>query len=228
MNPPIPGPSGTFFHRIRLWVYQLGLVLFGLVYLVLRRFRGRPLPGIRERLAIYPSALKKELFWESCPIWIHLVSVGEVLTARPLIEELRRRFPGKRWVITTVTPTGREMAQPLVRSGKDHLLYLPWDFAPLVRRALEAIRPCLFLSFETELWPVLFRELSRQQIPIAVVNGRISPTAYRRYLWVRPWMQAVLSDVGFIFAQSPQDLRRFAVLGAAKDRMASRSAGSPI
>ncbi len=193
---------------------------FGAVYLLARTARGRPLSGLDERLARYSDGKRQELASGEKPVWLHLVSVGEALAARPLVEELRRRFPETPWVVTTVTPTGRSVARRLVREGKDHLLYLPWDLGPVVRRALRAIRPRLFLSFETELWPVLFRELGRAGVPAAVVNGRISPSAYRRYLWVRPLMERALLPVGIFFAQSPQDARRFAGIGAAKDRIA--------
>lgn len=212
--------ANRLLHTLSLWFYQLGFVLFGLGYLAGRRIRGRPLPGIRERLALYPPLQGERRSGGFGPIWVHLVSVGEAVAARPLIEELRRRFPDRGWVITTVTATGRKVAESLIRPGKDHLFYLPWDLAPVVRQALRAIRPAIFLSFETELWPVLFLEMARHGVPIGVVNGRISPAAYGRYLWIRPWMQAVLSDVGFFFTQSPQDARRYAAIGAAKDRIA--------
>jgi 3-deoxy-D-manno-octulosonic-acid transferase len=124
------------------------------------------------------------------------------------------------WVITTGTPTGRAMAQKLVRPGRDLLLYLPWDLLPVVRRALRQVRPRLFLCFETELWPALFYELGRLGVPIAVVNGRISPTTYPKYLWIRPLMERFLKPVSLFLAQSEQDARRFAAIGAAKDRIA--------
>ncbi|MBI3323185.1 MAG: 3-deoxy-D-manno-octulosonic acid transferase [Candidatus Omnitrophica bacterium] len=199
--------------------YQAGLVVFGAAYLLARLARGRPLPGVDERLARYTGDQRKALAGAERPIWLHLVSVGEALAARPLLEELRRRFPDSAWVITTVTPTGRSVAQRMIREGKDHLLYLPWDLGPVVRRALRVIRPRLFLSFETELWPVLFRELARAGVPVAVVNGRVSPSAYRRYLWARPLMRRALLPVGIFFVQSPQDARRLAGIGAALDRI---------
>ena len=213
-------PLTRALKHLVFWVYQAGLVAFGAAYLLARLLRGRQVPGMDERLARYTEAQRRGLAAAQGPIWLHLVSVGEALAARPFVEELRRRFPERAWLITTVTPTGRAVAQRLVREGKDQLLYLPWDLGPVVRRALRAIRPRLFLSFETELWPVLLREMGRAGIPAAVVNGRISPAAYRRYLWARPLMERALLPVGMFFAQSPQDARRFAGVGAAMDRIA--------
>jgi len=205
--------------RMLLWIYQAGLLAFGAVYLSLRLIRGRGVPGIRERLALYRPELRENLSRLQRPIWIHLVSVGEVLAARPLIEELRRRFPRREWVVTTTTPTGREVAQKNLQDPHTQVLYLPWDLGPVVRRAARLIRPALFLSFETELWPVLFDRFGREGVPIAVVNGRISPAGYGRYLWIRPLMERALTPVGLFLTQSPQDARRYAALGAAKDRV---------
>ena len=205
--------------RLLLWIYQVGLITFGAVYLLARVLRGRDLPGLRERLAAYSPEVRQRLAGLRGPVWIHLVSVGEVLAARPFIEELRSRFPQRKWVVTTTTPTGREVARKSFDDGKTQLLYLPWDFGPVVDRALNGIKPALFISFETELWPVLFDRLGRRGIPIVVVNGRISPRAYRRYLWVRPLMQRALEPVSLFITQSPQDARRYAALGAAKDRV---------
>ena len=203
-----------------LGCYQIFLILFGFWYLVLRLIRGKEIPGLRERLAWYSGSAKKSLAGLRRPIWIHLVSVGEVLAAEPFIREFRRRFPEKQWVITTVTPTGRTLAQRLIRGSQGRLLYLPWDLSPVVSRALRAIRPSFFISFETELWPVLFQRLNRSNVPIVIVNGRISPRAYRRYLWIRPFMERTLGLVTFFFTQSPQDARRYAGIGAPKDRIA--------
>lgn len=219
MNPPTQGPERSVGYSIMLWIYQAGFLLFGLGYLCLRFLRARALPGWRDRLALYGKQRRQTLRRQDRPVWIHLVSVGEVRAVRPLLSELRRRHPGLNWVITTVTPTGQLLAKELVRGPQDQLLYLPWDFGPVVRRAVAVIRPRLFLAFETELWPVLFEGLSRAGVPIAVLNGRVSPSAYRRYLWVRPWMERVLSRVSVLFTQSPQDGRRYAGIGAAMDRI---------
>ena len=224
MSPPIraheSSAGGSFFLRAGLLVYQLTLLLVGPLFLLGRFFRGKASPHVKQRLGIYSGEIRRSLGQFDRPIWIHLVSVGEVLAAQTLIQELRRRVPEKNWVITTVTPTGQEVAQRLIRGPQDQLLYLPWDLGFFVRRCLRSIRPSLFLVFETEMWPTLFRGLALQGVPIVIVNGRISPTAYRRYLLARPFMERILDQVSLILAQSPQDARRFAAIGAPQDRIA--------
>lgn len=202
-----------------MWMYQVILLLAGPSYLLVRILRGRPVPGLKQRLGWYSQEIKQALHELKRPIWIHLVSVGEVIAAEPLIQELRRRFPHAGWVITTTTATGQQVARRMIRGPQDRLLYLPWDFGPVVNRAIRVIKPRLFLTFETELWPVLFKRLHAGGVPIVVVNGRISPAAYRRYLWIRPFMRRVLDSVDLLFTQSPQDARRYAAIGAPKDRI---------
>ncbi len=216
-NPP---DATGWISTVLLWSYQFFLALFGSGYLVMRLLRRRGVPGWRQRLGWYSEPLIRSLRTYPGPIWIHLVSVGEVIAARPLIEALRSRFPNRPWIITTVTPTGQSVAKGFLREGQDQLLYLPWDFAPVVRRVIQRIRPSLFLSFETEIWPVLFHHLNQEGVQIFVVNGRISPAAYPRYLWVRPFIRQPLAQVDFFFTQSVQDARRYAALGAPKDRIA--------
>lgn len=206
-------------NRLLLGIYQIVFAIGGCGYLVVRSVRGRFLPGIWQRLGFYPKELLERLASFQQPIWLHLVSVGEVLAAQTLVERIRAQKPHNPWVITTVTPTGQEVAKSLIRGPQDVLLYLPWDLSPVVRRVVRRLSPRLFISFETELWPVLFDRLSREKVPIVVVNGRISPKAYGRYLWARPFMGRVLSKVDFVCAQSAPDARRFAALGAPKDRI---------
>ncbi len=219
IESPIPELKESLTTKILLFCYQ-GILLFcGMGYCAGRFLVGKRVPGVNHRLAYYSSETKRKLASLNEPIWLHAVSGGEVLAAQSLIEQFQHRFPNQRWVITTVTPTGQIVAQKFLRKDKGVVLYLPWDFTPIIRRAIRTIRPSLFLVLETELWPVLFHEMGQRNIPIFVVNGRISPSAYKRYLLARPVFHRILTPVTAFLTQSLQDARRYAGIGAAKDRI---------
>ena len=106
-------------------------------------------------------------------IWIHAVSVGEVLTARPLISDLKRRYPNLRMFLSTTTMAGQQLARRNVQDV-DAVFYFPFDLGFVVRRTLDLVRPKLFIMMETEIWPNLLRECRARGIKTAVVNGRLS------------------------------------------------------
>jgi 3-deoxy-D-manno-octulosonic-acid transferase len=145
-------------------------------------------------------------------IWIHAVSVGETLTARPLVRDLRARYPRLRVFLSTTTVTGQAVAKRM--QDVDAVFYFPFDFGPVVRRTLDLVRPRLFVMVETEIWPNLLRECRRRGVKTAVVNGRLSPRSYPRYRLVRGFMQRVLDDVDCFCVQSEESARRFIDLGA--------------
>jgi 3-deoxy-D-manno-octulosonic-acid transferase len=146
-------------------------------------------------------------------IWIHAVSVGEVLTARPLIADLRRRYPTLRIFLSTTTMAGQQLAR---RGGLnvDAVFYFPFDLGMVVRRTLDLVRPTLFIMMETEIWPVLLRECRRRHVKTAVVNGRLSSRSFPRYRLIRPFMRRVLQDVDLLCVQSEESARRFVEIGA--------------
>ena len=121
-------------------------------------------------------------------IWIHAVSVGEVLTARPLISDLKRRHPGLRMFLSTTTLAGQQLARRSIQDV-DAVFYFPFDLGIVVRRTLDLVRPRLFIMMETEIWPNLLRECRKRDIKTAVVNGRLSPRSFPRYKLVRPMMR---------------------------------------
>ena len=125
-------------------------------------------------------------------IWLHAVSVGEVLTARPLLADLRRRYPRLKLFVSTTTRTGQELARRDLRDV-DGVFYFPFDWGFTVRRALDIVRPRLFIAMETEIWPNLLRECQLRGIRTAVVNARISHRSYPRYRLVRPLFRHVLA-----------------------------------
>lgn len=146
-------------------------------------------------------------------IWIHAVSVGEVLTARPLIVDLRKRYPTLRIFLSTTTMAGQQLARRSV-PDVDEVFYFPFDLGLFVRRTLDLVRPRLFLMMETEIWPVLLRECRRRQVATAIVNGRLSSRSFPRYRLVRAFMRPVLGDIDRFCVQSDESARRFVELGA--------------
>ncbi|MCC7124856.1 MAG: 3-deoxy-D-manno-octulosonic acid transferase [Acidobacteria bacterium] len=146
-------------------------------------------------------------------IWIHAVSVGEVLTARPLIADLRKRYPELRLFLSTTTMAGQQLARRSVRDA-DAVFYFPFDVGFVVRRTLDLVKPRLFLMVETEIWPVLLRECQARGVRTAIVNGRLSSRSFPRYRLIRPFMRRVLGDIDRFCVQSEESGRRFIELGA--------------
>jgi len=146
-------------------------------------------------------------------IWIHAVSVGEVLTARPLISDLKRRYPNLRMFLSTTTMAGQQLARRSVQDV-DAVFYFPFDLGFVVRRTLDLVRPKLFIMMETEIWPNLLRECRARGIKTAVVNGRLSARSFPRYRMIRPMMRRVLDHIDRFLVQSEESARRFIDLGA--------------
>lgn len=155
-------------------------------------------------------------------IWIHAVSVGEVLAAAPLAQQLRARFPQFRIVVSTTTETGQQLARDRITSA-DAVFYFPLDFAFVVRRVLRAVRPAIAVVAETEIWPNFLRELQRAGVPVVFVNGRISERSFRRYQRVArfdSWfVREVMNTPQLWLMQSDEDARRVRELGADDERV---------
>jgi 3-deoxy-D-manno-octulosonic-acid transferase len=141
------------------------------------------------------------------------VSVGEVVTARPLVRDLKTRYPRLRLFLSTTTFAGQQLARRSVQDV-DAVFYFPFDLNVFVRRTLNLVRPRLFIMMETEIWPNLLRECRRRGIKTAVVNGRLSQRSYPRYRMVRGFMKRVLADIDRFCVQSEESARRFVELGA--------------
>jgi 3-deoxy-D-manno-octulosonic-acid transferase len=179
------------------------------------RSTGKYLRTFRERMGRLPVYLNVD---GDRSVWIHAVSVGEVLAARPLLPALRERLPAHRVFVSTTTMTGNAVAQKNAR-GVDGLLYAPLDFPRPVRRALEVLNPSLLVLVETELWPNLVHEARRRGTRVALVNGRISPRSFPRYLRVRRFLASVLSEIDLFLMQGEIHAERIRALGAPADRV---------
>ncbi len=183
-------------------------------YLWKGRGTGKYLKTFRERLGRLPA----DVPGESPSVWIHAVSVGEVLAARTLLEPLRARVRGRRIVVSTTTMTGNAVARRSLR-GQDALFFAPFDFQGPSRHALDATRTELLVLVETELWPNLIREARRRGSRVALVNGRISPRSFPRYRRLRFFLEPVLAQVDLFLMQGEAHAERIRAMGAPSARV---------
>jgi len=146
-------------------------------------------------------------------IWIHAVSVGEALTARALLADLRERYPGLKIFLSTTTLTGQQIARSRLQDV-DAVFFLPFDLPPFVNRTLRLVKPRVFLLMETELWPNLLRACRQRGVKTILVNGRISSRSYPRYRLARGLFRRVLDDVDRFCMQSDESARRIIDIGA--------------
>jgi 3-deoxy-D-manno-octulosonic-acid transferase len=151
-------------------------------------------------------------------IWVHAVSVGEVRAVGKLLESLRRQYPGQPVVVSTITPTGQQLARETAGLA-DQVIYFPFDFPGSIRRTLAYINPALVIVAETEIWPNFLRECRTRNIRVVMVNGRISDRSYPRYRWIRHWLKTVLNDYSVLGMQSDVDRQRIESLGASPDKV---------
>lgn len=148
-------------------------------------------------------------------IWLHAVSLGEVVAAAPLVKAMHERHPDYRYVVTTVTETGREAVEQRLAGIAEHR-YAPLDFSWVVSAKVEQWRPTLYLFVETELWPNMLWTLKRRGIPAILVNGRVSSRSFGRqdFPLVRGFYRSVLRTLTLCLMQSRRDAERIAALGA--------------
>jgi 3-deoxy-D-manno-octulosonic-acid transferase len=144
-------------------------------------------------------------------IWLHAVSVGEFLAARPLIDRIKSEFPSYRLIVSTTTLTGQRLARVHLFDG---IFYFPFDWKFSVRRAIDWVKPSVVIIIETELWPNFLRECRSRGIVTLLVNGRISLRSFRRYRWIRGFIRRVVEDFSLMTMQSEADAERARVLGA--------------
>ena len=162
-----------------------------------------------ERFGVVPEAIS---LGQKGGIWIHAVSVGEVMAVLPLIQAVQARWPGRRLVISTATLTGQTLARKKL-AAEIGVLYFPLDWRFTVRKSLDAVRPSLVLIAETEIWPNFLRECGARSIPVLLVNGRLSDRSVGRYRKIKPFMRRVLRDISFCCMQTELDRERLLSLG---------------
>ena len=174
--------------------------------------------GLGERLGRVPAGLRTAVAGKRV-VWIHAVSVGEVLAATRLVREMEEAL-GVGWVVavSTTTATGQALARERFGAGDaGRVFYYPVDFAGAVRAYLRALQPEILVLMESEIWPRMVVECGRAGVPVAVVNARVSDRSYARGLRVRAVWGRVLRRVDLFLAQSEEDARRLVAMGARGD-----------
>ncbi len=195
-------------------------------YFLVRGLReGKYLHSLRERFGFLPRELCSDSTQPRGTIWVHAVSVGELLAGLPLARALRERYAGHRLLISTTTRTAQELARQRCTFA-DGIFYFPLDWTWVVRRVFGALRPDLVVILETELWPNFLRQARRAAVPVVFVNGRISERSLARALRLARWCpplrtfyQRVLEDGTLYLMQSEDDAERLRRLGAPSERV---------
>ena len=192
---------------------SLGLLVLIPHFIFQALAHGKYINGLRQRLGTVPPVNAKPV------IWLHCVSVGETQAARPLAQRLKQQFPHHSLVVSTITRTGQNLAHDVFRNQATSIIYFPFDWRWTARRALKAINPDAVLIMETELWPNFLRECKARQIPVALINGRISRQSFRRYKLITFFLRRVLASLSIAVMQSEMDAERLAELGMPKERL---------
>lgn len=193
--------------------------LFSLVIpLILLRllWRSRKAPAYaqrwQERLGFYQTEP------QNCDLWIHAVSVGEAEAVFPLIKLLQQLKPDIKLLITTTTPTGSERVKAVFNNSVSHV-YLPYDVPIIVKRFLKHFKPKIAVIVETEIWLNLFKQCHQNNIPLYLINARLSEKSTRGYQKIPSLIKPALATISTIFTQSGLDAERFIQIGAIPDKV---------
>ncbi len=191
----------------------VGLIV-ALPYFAVKGLRhGKYWPNLAQRMGRLPRELGEAAAKSPGAIWIHAVSVGEVVAAAPLAAQLKQIFPQRRLIVSTTTIAGQRMARERIAFA-DGWIYFPLDWAWAVRRFFRAVRPALVVILEVEIWPNFLRVARRQRVPVIFASARVSERSFRRYRRVRGFVRRVLRDASAFLAQTNEDAQRLRALGA--------------
>ncbi len=198
------------FYKTGMLIYRFIVkmfFLFGGKIILNRKYKN----DISERMGII----------ENCPencIWIHAVSVGEVQSASSLIHRIKLKTQ-RPCIISTVTVTGRSVAEKLLNHKVAKIIYSPWDEKTFVKRAVETIKPYMYITMETELWPEIISQLKAKNVPIFLANGRISEKSFKKLKRTSYFWRGVLSDFTKLMVRFEEDRQKFLALGVEDEKI---------
>lgn len=194
-----------------LTIYSI-LYSIALIFVFPFEYRKRP-PEMRKRwLSEKLGKAGPPAGKQGRTLWLHAVSVGEVIAAVPFLRSLKERRPCLRVIVSTITDTGRKVAGERLGDAVE-VVYLPFDLVFILKRAVRRMRPSLFVVMETELWPNMLRAMKAEGVPTGMLNGRISKGSFRGYRKIRPLIKRMLSYVDFFCMQDALYAERIIELG---------------
>ncbi|MDP1853341.1 MAG: 3-deoxy-D-manno-octulosonic acid transferase [Candidatus Omnitrophota bacterium] len=197
---------------IMVLFYDIAFILFSLLYLPCLFFKAKAHKGLWRRLKLPDTCDFKE-----SPVWIHAVSVGEVQVASLWVKAIRQKS-NKRLVVSTVTKTGNNLAHKLM-GNETTVIYAPLDISIITEKFVKVINPSLFIMIETELWPNIIYSLYKKGVPIALLNGRISPRSFYGYSRIKFLTRGILNKISLFCMQTEEDRQRIINLGASVDKV---------
>jgi len=198
-------------------LYDLIFIIYAIFYLPYLLLTKRGYPGYAMRFGLFSTLTTKQII--SRPnVWLHAVSVGEVMVIDGFMDKLSAAYPNYQLVVTVTTKTGYELALKNL-NGKALVIPSPLDVSFTAKRFVKLINPRMYIAAETEIWPNLYRQLYRQHVPMAVINGRISDKSFGRYKFIRFLLKGILNQVSVWCMQSQRDAQRILDLGADPSRV---------
>jgi 3-deoxy-D-manno-octulosonic-acid transferase len=213
------GPHRMYF--LYSAVMAIAMVLLAPYFALQGLRRGKYLGNFRERMGYLPDALARDVPPRTA-IWVHAVSVGEVLASKPIIDGIKKRFPEHAIFLSTTTATGQQLARERITNA-DGVFYFPFDWRGPIRRAFRRIQPGLVLILETEIWPNFMREAKSAGVPVVFVNSRISERSIARFRRFRRFIggffRRVLQSAVLFLAQSSEDAKRLEEMGASEEKI---------
>ncbi len=197
-------------------IYDIFFAIFALAYLPYLVIKGKAHRHFAQRFGKLPTAFSE--IGASRPVWIHAVSVGEVMAVKNFVKKFSAGFPEKKIVFSTTTRTGSAVAAK-VFGGEIRKFYFPVDFSFVVKRVVSIINPSAVLIMETEIWPNLILELSKNGIPVVLINGRISNRSFGGYRKIKIFFEGILKKISLFCMQTETDAGNIKALGAPENRV---------
>ena len=214
-RPFLPGSPGHLLYNFLLGTGLVAGAPVWIPWVLLSRKRRANLP---DRIGLRGAPARSADDGRPT-VWVHAVSVGETLAAVPLLRLLRRRVPGARLLVSSVTLTGRETAVKSLSGAVDEGFYFPFDLPGLCGRTIDRVRPDVVVIVETEIWPNFIAACASRGIPVVIVNGRLSKRSFAGYMRFRWFFAPILRTLRTISAQTAEDAERFAALGAPRENV---------